>query len=236
MALYMDEEQVWKCPKHPSKRRRSGICPTCLRERLITLCPECANTRPCSCCRHDSSTLSSSSSSSNSSSSFSIFQFSRGGSLRAPDTGAGETGRVSTLIESEPAFRKSRSLAVPFLRSRSKYVDNDQEFINNNNKPPLILPPVSRKKINFWSVFKVSKNKKCDMHSDNDDHKSNTTQDEDYSTMMMRRSRSVAVGGADRDSNFSPAVKRRGWYFPSPIKAFRQSKLQLHQRSPMHRG
>ncbi|KAG9142685.1 hypothetical protein Leryth_005450 [Lithospermum erythrorhizon] len=49
MALYIGEEEVWKCPKHPSKRRRNGICPTCLRDRLGTLCPNCATLRPCEC-------------------------------------------------------------------------------------------------------------------------------------------------------------------------------------------
>nr|GMD81138.1 Nuclear pore complex protein like [Ipomoea batatas] len=43
MAFYMEEEEVWKCPKHPSKRRRNGICPVCLKDRLVTLCPDCAN-------------------------------------------------------------------------------------------------------------------------------------------------------------------------------------------------
>ncbi|CAA0841858.1 Unknown protein [Striga hermonthica] len=48
MACY-PEEEVWKCPKHPSKRRRNGICPVCLRDRLVTLCPHCATARPCAC-------------------------------------------------------------------------------------------------------------------------------------------------------------------------------------------
>ncbi|CAA0838095.1 Unknown protein [Striga hermonthica] len=51
MACY-PEEEVWKCPKHPSKRRRNGICPVCLRDRLATLCPICANVRPCNCAAH----------------------------------------------------------------------------------------------------------------------------------------------------------------------------------------
>ncbi|KAI3494812.1 hypothetical protein L1887_40424 [Cichorium endivia] len=238
MAFYLDEDEVWKCPKHPSKRRRSGICPTCLRERLVTLCPECANTRPCACCPAPTDSTSSSSSSS---SSFSIFQFSRGGSLRdgfMPSAGTGEVGRVSNLIDSEPAFRKSRSLAIPFLRSRSKYVGGrfDQQFVEEDKKP---MPRVSRSKINFWSVFKVNKTKKCDVHGGGLDDESNKSDisvaTEDYS--RMARSRSVAVGAGH---GFSPvAAKRRGWYFPSPMKAFRQSKtskVQVHERSPMHRG
>lgn len=238
MAFYLDEEQVWKCPNHPSKRRRSGICPTCLRERLVTLCPECANTRPCACCP---APIDSTSSSSSSSSSFSRFQSSRGGSLRdgfLSSAAAGEVGRVSNLIESEPAFRKSRSLAIPFLRSRSRYAVGgcDRQLVEDDKNP---LPRVSRSKINFWSVFRVSKTKKCDVHGDGLEEDSNKSDisaaTDDYSRMM--RSRSVAVGAGD---GFSPvAAKRRGWYFPSPMKAFRQSKtskVQLHERSPMHRG
>ncbi|KAL8201080.1 hypothetical protein R6Q57_012419 [Mikania cordata] len=234
MALYADEEEVWKCPKHPIKRRRTGICPTCLRERLVTLCPECANARPCSCCPPDSTSTSSSSSSS-----FSLFQYSRAGSRRRDGfipsyAAAGEVGRVLTLIESEPAFRKSRSLSIPFLRSKSKHAGGgfDREFVEVDQKP---LPRVSRSKINFWSVFKMSKSKRCDLHDDESNKSDISGATGDYSTMM--RSRSVAVGAGDR---FSPATaKRRGWYFPSPMKVFRQSKtskLQIHERSPMHRG
>uniref|UniRef100_A0A7N0UYL4 Uncharacterized protein n=1 Tax=Kalanchoe fedtschenkoi TaxID=63787 RepID=A0A7N0UYL4_KALFE len=46
---YVDEEEVWKCETHPSKRRRHGVCPLCLRDRLVTLCSNCANVRPCDC-------------------------------------------------------------------------------------------------------------------------------------------------------------------------------------------
>ncbi|XP_009605885.1 uncharacterized protein [Nicotiana tomentosiformis] len=48
MAYYIEEE-IWKCPKHPSKKRRPGVCSICLRNRLSKLCPHCANMRPCSC-------------------------------------------------------------------------------------------------------------------------------------------------------------------------------------------
>ncbi|XP_076914993.1 uncharacterized protein LOC143574202 [Bidens hawaiensis] len=105
---------------------------------------------------------------------------------------------MSNLIENEPAFRKSK-------HSFSGNGGGDQ-----NTLP---LPRVSRSKISFWSVFKLSKTKKCDLHDDESSNKS------EYS---------------------SPAsVKRRGWYIPSPMKVFRHSKttkLQIHERSPMHRG
>ncbi|XP_047950828.1 uncharacterized protein LOC125196380 [Salvia hispanica] len=88
-AYRVEEEQVWKCPKHPTKRRRHGVCPTCLRDRLITLCPNCGNVRPCPCSAAPSSSFSASSSSSSSSS-----------------------------FAAEPSFTRSRSLAIPFfLRS-----------------------------------------------------------------------------------------------------------------------
>ncbi|KAJ9555055.1 hypothetical protein OSB04_009669 [Centaurea solstitialis] len=214
MACYVDEAEVWKCTKHPSKRRRTGICPRCLRDRLVTLCPNCANSRPCDCCPPppvDSST------SSTSSSSFSLFSFSRGGSRR---DFAGEPAQT----EIDPALRRSRSLAIPFLRSRSRYVGGGG-IDGESNKP---LPKVSRSKIHFWSVFTLHKSKKCDVHADGGiDGESNKSDDmavastEDYSRMM--RSRSVAVGAVD--GRFGTAAsKRKGWYFPSPIKAFRQTK------------
>uniref|UniRef100_A0A803LU12 Uncharacterized protein n=1 Tax=Chenopodium quinoa TaxID=63459 RepID=A0A803LU12_CHEQI len=40
MAFYAEEEEVWKCSLHPSKRRRTGVCPSCLKERLSALCPD----------------------------------------------------------------------------------------------------------------------------------------------------------------------------------------------------
>ncbi|KAK9076570.1 hypothetical protein SSX86_004904 [Deinandra increscens subsp. villosa] len=213
MAFFVDEEQVWKCPKHPSKRRSTGICPSCLRERLLTLCPECATNRPCSCNPLPPP------STSNSSSIF-LFRFSgrRDGFLPPADTdGSGK----SNITETEPAFRKSRSLAAPIGDGY------DREFVEVEKKR---LTNVSR---NFWSVFKLSKTKKYDSNNLNDEESNKSP--EDYSRMM--RSRSVAVAAGD---GFSPApAKRRGWYLPSPMKAFRQtktSKLQLHERSPMHRG
>ncbi|GKC58540.1 hypothetical protein Tco_1086138 [Tanacetum coccineum] len=216
MAFYVDEEDIWKCSKHPSKRRRNtGICPTCLRDRLIELCPECANKRPCACDPHLTDSTSSSSSNS---SSFHVFHFSRAGSLRD----VGEIGRVSNLIENElkePAFRKSRSLAIPFLRSRSRYGGNDRESEKRATQ-------VSRSKIGFWSIFR---SKKCDLHGEDESNKSDVSGlTEDYSRMM--RSRSVAVSSSRGRDGFSP-VKHKKWYFPSPMKAFRQSK-----RSPLHRG
>ncbi|KAM2691299.1 hypothetical protein EV2_005715 [Malus domestica] len=84
-AVYVDEEEVWKCAKHPSKHRKNGICLVCLRERLVILCPDCANVRPCGCCATTSSSSSSSSCS------------------RFP---GGDGVRVSKILESEPSFQR----------------------------------------------------------------------------------------------------------------------------------
>lgn len=224
MALYIDEAQVWKCAKHPSRRRKSGICPKCLRERLVSLCPECAGVLPCSSCP---SPVESSSSSSSSSNSFSLFAFSRGGSRRdyAPPCSANAGSVISNNLENEPSLRKSRSVAVPFLRSRSKYVGGpvagcDSEIVVENNKP---VPKINRSKINFWSAF-TNKSKKCDVNGEGIDDRSNKMCDspavDDFS--MMNRSRSVAVGAG---SVFGPSPsKRKGWYFPSPVQGILNSK------------
>lgn len=212
MACYVDEEEVWKCPKHPSKRRRNGICPTCLRDRLVSLCPDCANVRPCAC------VVSTTSSSSSSSSSL---------------------GRVSNLIDGEPSFRRSRSVAIPFLRSK-----NTEQTPNNGRvKTPSFLSVLKRSKTkrseptkekNEGSVVNGSSN--CDFDSHD--------RIEDFARMVTR-SRSVSAGTTAMASGFrrvdvsSSPAKSKFWHFPSPMKAFRSSKtpkVLVHDRSPLHRG
>ncbi|KAL8226971.1 hypothetical protein R6Q57_016803 [Mikania cordata] len=211
MAVYIDEDQVWKCIKHPSKRR-TGICPKCLRVRLLTLCPNCATARPCTC---SSALIDSSSSSSSSSNSFSLFSFS--GCRYDSGKGNDETSRLS--VDVDPELRKSRSVSISFLRSRSKETDA------RNDK--LLPAKVSRGKTNFWSVFMVNKGKKCDVHDDGSHRtevelkKSDGVTASDDNPVMMR-SRSVAVCTGNR---FSSVISRqKGWYFPSPINAFRHPK------------
>ena len=212
MAFYANEEEVWKCPKHPSKRRRNGICPICLHDRLVTLCPECANVRPCACCATTTS-----SSSSSSSSSLSILS----------STTGGEAGRVSKLVDGEPAFRRSRSVAIPFLRSRFA---GDRD--STGNKPPT---PASRSKSSFWSAFRTHKKKKGEDEAVN---RNDAVTKDDYAQRMMMRSRSVSVPVTSRSVSGSLAAKWRSWYFPSPIKVFRQSKTSkvVQERSPLRRG
>ncbi|CAN6236085.1 unnamed protein product [Urochloa humidicola] len=75
-----------RCRRHPPVPG-GGVCPHCLRDRLLRLCPECACARPCAC-----SCASSPSSSSSS--------------------GAGAVGRVHSLIERERRVARSRSVAA----------------------------------------------------------------------------------------------------------------------------
>lgn len=227
MALYVDEEEVWKCPKHPSKRRRTGICHVCLREKLSSLCPDCAHVRPCSCYYAAASIATTTTSSGSASSSFSRFS-----SVVA--AGIGSVGRVSTLIESEPSFRRSRSLAVPFLRSKPA-VNQDYTLRRDS--------ATTTTTTSFWSLFKgtdANRSRRSEVEpnsvvSEDDAMRKNDAKDE--RRRMLRKSRSVAVtsdsGVADVRSS-----KGRSWYFPSPIKVFRQSisRGMVHERSPLYRG
>ncbi|XP_044465684.1 uncharacterized protein LOC123195885 [Mangifera indica] len=213
-AIYLDEDEVWKCRKHPSKRHRSGVCPTCLRDRLSSLCPDCANERPCAC-----RAITVSSSSSSSSSSFSWFSVSGGENFSAA---IGTVGRVGNLVESEPAFRRSRSMAVSFLRSKSKYVENLDLVGNEVNKESRSQTTT----VSFWRWLKGgNKNSKSRRGGDVEEER----------RVMMKKSRSVAIT-ATSDYGKSKGPK---WYFPSPIKALRRSRLSKvveQDRSPMYRG
>jgi hypothetical protein len=79
----MDE---WRCRRHPPSAG-GGVCPHCLRDRLLRLCPDCACPRPCACSCASSSPSSSSS-------------------------GASALGRVHSLIERERRVERSRSVAA----------------------------------------------------------------------------------------------------------------------------
>ncbi|TKY70022.1 hypothetical protein E2542_SST06306 [Spatholobus suberectus] len=228
MALYLDEEEVWKCPKHPSKRRRSGICPICLRDRLVTLCPDCANVRPCSCY------ATSSSSSSSSSSSFSRFS--------VAGDGVGTVGRVHNLIEREPGLRRSRSMAIPFLRSRSRFSGGggggDLDLDSTRDSPAL---NGSRSARSFWSMFKSQKSNRGGAPEQDWEAKKILAEERDGDASrkpVMARSKSVAVSAVSGDGELRPRTKGRGWFFPSPMKAFRHNKVSkvVQERSPLYRG
>lgn len=249
MAVYIEEEEIWKCPKHPSKRRRNGICPVCLRDRLISLCPDCANVRPCSCC----AATATSSSSASSSSSFSLFSSS-----------SSRGGRVSDLIDGEPAFRRSRSVGIPFLFTRFAKQQKECEQWNNNINNNNNIPGNSKAKTtSFWSKLKFNNKSKRrheeieekenqqpkeDFRNDSDSSdesvcRNSNTSIEEFGRMMMK-SRSVHVSmmtGDGRSSAAASATKGKGWSFPSPMKVFRHSsktthKVVVHDRSPLYRG
>ncbi|AQK73726.1 hypothetical protein Zm00014a_038851 [Zea mays] len=78
----------WRCRKHPAARSGGGVCPHCLRDRLLRLCPNCAHVRPCACAAACASPSSSSSASGDA------------------------VGRVHSLIEREHRIARSRSVAT----------------------------------------------------------------------------------------------------------------------------
>ncbi|XP_013635636.1 uncharacterized protein LOC125585094 [Brassica napus] len=176
---------VWqKCSRHRFVCG-GGVCPYCLHERLSSLCPDCASDLPCSCTPRASV------------------------DVDVPFADVGSVGRVSSLIECEPAFRRSTSMSVPFLRSTKP---EPVEKTGSN-----LGPGRGR---SLWRLFRGESRSKT-------------------GTMMMRKSRSVAVSDAGELLSSSPAPvtsKGNGWYFPSPIKVFRQSRILFQQRSPLYRG
>ncbi|KFK45001.1 hypothetical protein AALP_AA1G331200 [Arabis alpina] len=195
----MEEDGYTQCSKHFSKRdffSGGGVCPFCLHERLSSLCPDCAHDLPCPCSSRAAVYFSPSSSSSSSS-----FSFFAGDSF----SGIGSVGRVASLIECEPAFRRSKSMAVPIK----------PDTVNDSGLDR------SKKTSSFWRLLMGNRG------------------DSNKSTVVMRKSRSIAVAGETR---FTPAPvtgKSKGWNFPSPIKVFRQSrvsKMIFQQRSPLYRG
>ncbi|ESQ52132.1 hypothetical protein EUTSA_v10017262mg [Eutrema salsugineum] len=185
---------VWqKCSRHDLSKRRfvcgGGVCPFCLHERLSSLCPDCAHDLPCSCTPRASVSA---------------------GEGDVPFAGIGSVGRVANLIECEPAFRRSMSMAVPFLWSAKP------EPVSETGSD--LQPGRGR---SLWRLFRGNRG---------------VTKPKDDT--IMRKSRSVAVSDAE-EVLFSPTPVTSKWYFPSPIKVFRQSrvsKMMFQQRSPLYRG
>ncbi|CAH8320318.1 unnamed protein product [Eruca vesicaria subsp. sativa] len=197
----MGEDGFSQCPKHYSKRGFVGVCPFCLHERLSSLCPDCANDVPCSCSSRAAVCFSPSSSSS--SSSFSLF----GGDITFSFSGTRSVSQVASLIECEPMFRRSKSMAVPI--KPDTVVDSGSDFELGRGR--------SRKTLSFWRMLMGNKGGET-------------------KPAIMRKSRSVAIVG-DSEYPPAPATgKGKGWSFPSPSKVFRQSKMIFQQRSPLYRG
>ncbi|RWV97782.1 hypothetical protein GW17_00039407 [Ensete ventricosum] len=205
----VEDEAGWKCWKHPLQPHY-GVCPACLRDRLLRLCPDCASVRPCGCFPSPSSSTSSSSPSS-------AELAGSGGVGRG--TGVGSVGPMSRLIDSEPSFRRSRSVGFPLLRSTSV------------SAPPVddvAAPPRSRGSGKSWAPFLLF---------------SKTARKKDSVGSELYRSRSVAAGQAQSagcGGEEEGKVKRgRRWHFPSPMKVLRNWKSAtkvVQERSPLWRG
>ncbi|XP_042491297.1 uncharacterized protein LOC122071088 [Macadamia integrifolia] len=148
-----------------------GVCPLCLKDSLLKLCPNCANVRPCACC---TSSFSSSSS------------FSHSSSINNPKfgPGIGAVGRVSNLIDSEPAFQCSKSNNFNFIRWR---------LSNKDAVAP--APDLSRGRSSLWSVFKSSRKTKK-----SEEEKEEKPQPEQ---VKMRRAKSVGIYVNPTISSFS---------------------------------
>ncbi|KAL8141771.1 hypothetical protein V2J09_014803 [Rumex salicifolius] len=224
MALYADEDDVWKCPEHPSRRRNVGVCPACLREKLSALCPECASLLPCNCC-------SASSCSSSSSMSFISIPGDANFSESAGAGSVGSIGRVSSLIDSEQSYRRSRSVALPFLKSAR--FPSTGEFVD----PRESSASTEKSKPSIWLFFWPQKSKREKIAADVEEDDA-----ADLKIRTIRRSKSVAApisfscaGGVQDEAR---SVKSKGWYFPSPMKVFRHSRASakiVQERSPLHR-
>ncbi|XVF13635.1 hypothetical protein REPUB_Repub08aG0224600 [Reevesia pubescens] len=91
-------------------------------------------------------------------------------------------------------------------------------------------------------MFRASnKSKRYESEDHQREGEKETIAAEEERRRMMRKSRSVAVTShfGIGDLKSSPSTKWKGWYFPSPMKVFRRtrvSKLVFQERSPLYRG
>lgn len=176
----MDKEEEWKCRSHPFSRHRTGICPLCLRNRLVDLCPNCASLLPCLTCPVPYSSTS---------------------------THIVSTASLRNLIDNEPSFKRSTSLAISILRSTSRFSDH---------KSPA---SARRAKSILFSFFKTNdKSKK----SGNEEMKTSIASDDDHVNMMMRRSRSVGRGWF--------------FWSPIKAFQQTKTSKGVQERLPMHKG
>ncbi|RRT33653.1 hypothetical protein B296_00053849 [Ensete ventricosum] len=214
------DEDGWKCRKQHAQPLY-GVCPACLRDRLLRLCPDCANVRPCGC-------FPSYSSSSSSSSSLSSADLARsggvgGGGEERGGVGIGVVGPVSRLMEREPAFRRSRSVGLQLLRTRS--VASTASEVGNVAQPS---PPSGGSKgwATFWPFSWALGGRAS----------AETAREKLY------RSTSVALGRSPDASGGRKVGRGKGsrrWHFPSPMKVFRRHKSTtraVQERSPLWRG
>ncbi|XP_042440573.1 uncharacterized protein LOC122025765 [Zingiber officinale] len=212
-VVVVEEETGWRCWKHPMQSP-GGVCASCLRDRLLRLCPNCAGLRPCSCFASPSSSRSSSSGSPRSCR-----------WISGDEAGLGPVGTVSRLIASEPAFRRSRSVGIPLVRSRSVAA---APAACDDPSPSSTERGGRRGWAFFWPFSRsAGEGKKV------------------IPPLGLFRSRTVAAGrssmsgGGVREEEAKRKSGRR-WHFPSPMKVFRQRKQAAktagHGRSPMWHG
>lgn len=98
-----------RCRKHLSSSQPPySVCPLCLHDRLIRLCPDCAKLRPCPCLPSPSASSSSSSISST-----------NGSGRGTNGSSGGGFDKISNLIASESAFARSKSAGFALMRSGS---------------------------------------------------------------------------------------------------------------------
>ena len=139
------------------------------------------------------------------------------------------------MIDSEPSLRRSRSMAIPFLRSRSRFTGDDRDLDSDKDSPAL---RGSRSTRSFWSLFKTQKSKRSGV-PELMSKKVMVEDDVVNRKAMMMKSRSVALSSSGiGELRPSPVTRGKGWFFPSPMKAFRQSKPSkfVQEQSPLHRG
>ncbi|KAK1324661.1 hypothetical protein QJS10_CPA01g02922 [Acorus calamus] len=185
-----------------------GVCPFCLKSRLALLCPDCRHIRPCNCGSSSSAASVSASSSASNS------------SIGRPSVSEiGTVGKISALIDSEPSFQRSRSAA--FQRSRSAAL----QFVRSRSVAAVPRPPENRKRPSLFSFFKAEK----------------PTKEAPAAERVSQSSRSAGIprcSDAGEGSDGDVRLKGRGWYFPSPIRVFRQRKsaMIIQARSPLCRG
>lgn len=104
-------EEGARCRKHVSSSSSQppySVCAFCLRDRLMRLCPDCANVRPCPCLPSPSASSTSSS-----------FSSAAGSGRGTNGSSAGGCDKISNLIASEPAFPRSKSAGFALMRSGS---------------------------------------------------------------------------------------------------------------------
>ncbi|XP_065003179.1 uncharacterized protein LOC135635778 [Musa acuminata AAA Group] len=205
----VEDEAGWKCWKHPLQPHY-GVCPACLRDRLLRLCPDCASVRPCGCFPSPSSSASSSSPSS-------AELAGPGGVGRG--TGVGAVGPMSRLIDSEPSFRRSQSVGFPLHRSTSV------------SAPPVddvAAAPRSRGSGKGWAPFLLFSKAA---------RKKDSAGSELYRSRSVAAGRAQAAGCGDEEEGKGKGGRR--WYFPSPMKVLRHWKSAtkvVQVRSPLWRG